>query len=58
MIEAYRNVHLGRSAVLFLSGPTLKQYVEPEPNLIKCGVNTVLFHRSDLDYFFIQDIGM
>lgn len=57
MFGAYRNVHQGRSAVLFLSGPTLADYVEPEPNLIACGVNTVIFHRPELDYFFIQDIG-
>jgi glycosyltransferase involved in cell wall biosynthesis len=24
---------------------------------ITCGVNTVIFHRQDLDYFFIQDAG-
>ena len=53
----YRNAHEGRSAVLFLSGPTLEQYEEPEPDLITCGVNTVMFHRQDLDYFFIQDVG-
>lgn len=57
VIGAYRNVHAGRSAVLFLSGPTLAQYVEPEPDLVTCGVNTVIFHRQDLDYFFIQDPG-
>lgn len=57
MLAAYRNVHQGRSAVLFLSGPTLADYIEPEPNLIACGVNTVMFYRTELDYFFIQDIG-
>lgn len=43
--------------MLFLSGPTLARYVEPESDLITCGVNTVLFHRSDLDYYFLQDVG-
>jgi len=57
MISAYHNVHAGRSAVLFLSGPTLAQYVEPEPDLVTCGVNTVMFHRPELDYFFLQDVG-
>ena len=57
MIESYRGVHAGRAAVLFLSGPTLAQYVAPEPDLVTCGVNTVIFHRQDLDYFFIQDPG-
>ena len=57
VIAAYRNVHSGRSAVLFLSGPTLAKFGEPEPDLITCGVNTVLFHRPNLDYYFIQDVG-
>jgi len=57
MIGDYRNVHAGRSAVLFLSGPTLAQYVEPEPDLVTVGVNTTIFYRQDLDYFFIQDVG-
>jgi len=57
MIEKYRNNHVGRAAVLLLSGPTLAQYVEPEPDLITCGVNTVMFHHPDLDYFFLQDVG-
>lgn len=57
MLGTYRNVHVGRSAVLFLSGPTLAQYVEPEPGLVTCGVNTVIFHRTDLDYYFLQDVG-
>jgi len=57
MLGAYRNVHAGRSAVLFLSGPTLARYVEPEPDLVTCGVNTTIFRRQDLDYFFIQDVG-
>lgn len=57
MVGSYRNVHSGRSAALFLSGPTLAQYVEPEPDLVTCGVNTVIFHFTDLDYFFIQDVG-
>ena len=43
--------------MLFLSGPTLAQYVAPEPDLVTCGVNTVMFHRPDLDYFFLQDPG-
>ena len=56
-MKDFHNRHAGRSAVLFLSGPTLLQYEEPEPDLITCGVNTVMFHRQDLDYFFIQDVG-
>jgi hypothetical protein len=57
MIGAYHNVHLGKAAVLFLSGPTLAQYVEPEPDLVTVGVNTVIFHRPELDYLFLQDAG-
>lgn len=58
MISAYKNVHDGKAAVLFLTGPTLNDYIEPEPDLIKVGVNTALFNEKlDLDYFFIQDIG-
>lgn len=57
MIGAYRGVHTGRAAVLLLSGPTLSKYVPPEPDLVTCGVNTVMFHQPDLDYFFIQDVG-
>lgn len=58
MISAYKDVHKGKSAVLFCTGPTLNDYVEPEPNLIKVGVNTSIFHEGlDLDYFFIQDPG-
>lgn len=57
MIAEFHNKHAGRSAVLFLSGPTLAQYEAPEPDLITCGVNTVMFQRQDLDYFFIQDVG-
>lgn len=53
----FESVHLGRSAVLFLSGPTLAQYEPPEQDLITCGVNTVLFHRPTLDYYFLQDPG-
>lgn len=57
MIAEYHNKHAGRSAVLFLSGPTLDLYEAPEPDLITCGVNTVMFQRQDLDYYFIQDVG-
>jgi len=58
MIRAFKNVHRGKSAVLFLTGPTLNDYVPPEDNLIKVGVNTAIFHDGlDLDYFFIQDPG-
>ena len=56
-LAEYRNAHKGRSAVLFLSGPTLAKYEAPEPDLITCGVNTVMFQRQNLDYFFIQDVG-
>jgi glycosyltransferase involved in cell wall biosynthesis len=53
----FHNEHEGKSAVLFLSGPTLADYKAPETDLVTCGVNTVMFHRQDLDYFFIQDPG-
>lgn len=58
MISSFKNAHKGRSAVLFLTGPTLDEYVEPEPDLVKVGVNTAIFHYDlDLDYYFIQDPG-
>ena len=57
-MAAYKDVHRGKSAVLFLTGPSLNDYVAPEENLIKAGVNTAIFHKElNLDYHFIQDQG-
>jgi glycosyltransferase involved in cell wall biosynthesis len=56
-VIGYKGIHAGRSAALLLSGPSLAQYVPPEPELITCGVNTVLFHYPDLHYYFLQDPG-
>lgn len=58
MIESFKNVHKGKSSVLFLTGPTLNDYEPPEDNLVRVGVNTAIFKKDiELDYFFIQDHG-
>lgn len=52
----FKNTHVGDSAILFASGPTLEDFTYgclPEPPVVRVGVNSVI-HRADitLDYFF------
>ena len=49
----FKNKHLGETAVLVATGPTLNYY-KPNKNIIHAGVNTA-FKKIELDYWFCTD---
>jgi|TARA_B100000131_G_scaffold314500_2_gene351436 hypothetical protein len=53
----YRNKHLGQSAILFGSGPTILDFdIQQVPSeVLRCGVNDQIFLDLDLDYWFMGD---
>ena len=53
----YKNSHLGRSGVLFGSGPSLLQFdtTNLPDNVLRFGVNDQIFLDLDLDYWFMGD---
>jgi len=53
----YKNRHRGEACVILGSGESLLRYKDPEPDIIRIGVNTVLFAGLDLHYHFIADPG-
>ena len=57
VFKAFENVYHGRACVIMATGPSLKQYRDPEPDIVKIGVNSAIFAGHDLDFLFIQDPG-
>ena len=57
-LPKFKDKHKGATFVLFGSGPSLKhwdnEYCRKD---IKIGCNSVFMHKSNLDYYFIQDSG-
>lgn len=56
----YKNAHLGRTGIIFGTGPSLLKYstdISVHSDSIKVGVNSIIYHdvNLELDYFFIQD---
>jgi len=59
----YKNIHKGKSGVLFATGPSLNQFTpnlldEPLEDVVKVGVNSFIYKDDvDLDYYFCaQDV--
>ena len=50
----YKNKHLGESAILFGSGPSITQF-KTNKNVIKIGLNEQIYLNLDLDYWFMGD---
>ena len=51
----YKNIHYGKSIVIFATGPSLNKY-KPIKNIISIGVNKAcLYDKITLDYFFAAD---
>ena len=53
----YKNIHKGQKAVLFGSGPTIKNFdpITIPSDFIKAGSNEQIFLDLDLDYWFMCD---
>lgn len=53
----FKNRHRGQACVIMCTGPSLKKYKDPEPDIVKIGVNSAIFGAHDLHYTFLQDPG-
>lgn len=56
-LEKFKNIHKGKTAILFATGPTIKKYkpLENSDKFIKFGVNTIYNYpeiSNSLDYYF------
>tara|TARA_R110000744_G_scaffold197771_2_gene316984 strand:- start:433 stop:1131 length:699 start_codon:yes stop_codon:yes gene_type:complete len=51
----YYNSHKDESAILFGSGPTIKEYKNINKDILKVGLNEQIFLGLDLDYWFMGD---
>lgn len=56
-LEKFKNIHKGKIAILFATGPTIKKYkpLENSDKFIKFGVNTIYNYpeiSNSLDYYF------
>tara|TARA_B110001450_G_C17526068_1_gene442636 strand:- start:94 stop:747 length:654 start_codon:yes stop_codon:yes gene_type:complete len=56
-LEKFKNIHNGKTAILFATGPTIKNYtpLENSEDFIKFGVNSIYDHKNivnDLNYYF------
>lgn len=53
----YKNKHLGQSAILFGSGPTILDFNSGQvpPDVLRYGVNDQIFLNLNLDYWFMGD---
>lgn len=53
----YYNKHIGESAILFGSGPTILEFNSGQvpPDVLRYGVNDQIFLDLDLDYWFMGD---
>jgi len=53
----YKNKHLGESAILFGSGPTILEFNcgQVPSNVLRYGVNDQIFLDLNLDYWFMGD---
>ena len=56
-LNKFKDIHKGKSAILFATGPTIKDYepFEGSEKCIKVGLNRIYNYKkllSDLDYFF------
>ena len=54
--EKYKNIHKGKSAVLFGTGPSVNEYNDIY-NLVKIGSNEIVYKPYIMDYYFIGDAG-
>ena len=58
MFEDYKNIHLGKTAILFGTGTTLRNVMDVKlnPSFIKIGVNSFVYNEKiRLDYLFAGD---
>ncbi|KAA3615506.1 MAG: hypothetical protein DWQ05_14240 [Calditrichaeota bacterium] len=54
--EEYKDIHYGQSAIIFGSGPSLNEWEDNEyPDVIRAGVNELVFTPILLDYYFSGD---
>ena len=56
-LEKFKNIHNGKTGILFATGPSIKNYksIEKSDNFIKFGVNTIYNYPEivkELDYYF------
>jgi len=56
-LEKYKNIHKGKTAILFATGPSINEYksLENSDDFIKFGVNTIYnfpYILKELDYYF------
>ena len=53
-LEKYKDIHKNQSSILFGSGPSIKNFHEKK-NVIKVGLNEMIYLDLDLDYWFMGD---
>jgi len=52
---AYKDRHLGESAIFYGSGPTIKEFSTDRKDILKIGLNEQIYLDLDLDYWFMGD---
>ena len=52
---AYKDRHLGESAIFYGSGPTIKEFSADRKDILKIGLNEQIYLDLDLDYWFMGD---
>jgi len=57
-IEEFKDVHLGDTAVVFGSGPSIKKYDGRfNDGAVLLGTNEIVYYDTVMDYYFIGDAG-
>jgi hypothetical protein len=54
--KKFKDIHKGKSAILFGTGPTLDEYKNGD-RFIKIGTNEIIYKPFMMDYYFIGDVG-
>ena len=52
---AYKDRHLGESAIFYGSGPTIKEFSTDRKDILKIGLNEQIYLDLDLDYLLMGD---